>query len=54
VTKIDNSQETITVNKRYYEELVRDARKLALLEANGVDNWDGYECIFEDDDEDSE
>jgi len=34
--------ETITISKSQYDELVRDSKKLAALEAAGVDNWEYY------------
>lgn len=36
------TEETITISKRYYEELVERSTELAALDAYGVDNWEGY------------
>lgn len=41
----------ITISLKYYDELVADAKKLAKLEAAGVDNWDGYSIAFEENDD---
>lgn len=35
-------EENVTITKRQYDELVRDAFKLECLEAGGVDNWAWY------------
>ncbi|WP_162986987.1 hypothetical protein [Sphingomonas paeninsulae] len=35
-----------------YSQLCVDSDILARLEAAGVDNWEGYPCIDEEDDED--
>lgn len=36
----------ITIPKKLYDELVRDARFLSLLESYGVDNWEGWDdCV---------
>jgi hypothetical protein len=35
--------ETITISKEEYEELLEDAKFMRALEAAGVDNWEGYE-----------
>jgi len=42
------SQETVTISKDEYEELVEDVKFLRCLEAYGVNNWDGYEAAQED------
>jgi hypothetical protein len=34
--------ETVTISKKEYETLQRDARMLAALQAGGVDNWYWY------------
>ena len=36
-----NNEETITIPKRIYYELLEDSTWLAALEAAGVDNWEG-------------
>lgn len=40
--------EKITIPKKLYDELMRDARFLALLEAYGVDNWEGWDRAIEE------
>ena len=35
--------ETVTIPKSEYELLLDASRKLAALEAGGVDNWEGYD-----------
>jgi hypothetical protein len=37
-----NTENTITITQKEYEELRKDSRKLAALEAGGVDNWEWY------------
>lgn len=37
-----------------YRQLEADSRKLARLEAAGVDNWEGYHLAFSDEDEDED
>ena len=36
-------EETITITKVRYIELINDQEFLRCLEGAGVDNWDGYE-----------
>ena len=36
-------EETVTIKKSEYEELLKDSNWLACLEAAGVDNWQGYD-----------
>lgn len=36
------SNETITISKKEYEELLSAKQKLIALESAGVDNWQGY------------
>ena len=36
-------EETVTIPKRYYDELIERSTELAALESFGADNWDGYE-----------
>jgi hypothetical protein len=43
---------TVTISKRNYERLCADSDTLARLEANGVDNWDGYSLGLEDEEDD--
>jgi hypothetical protein len=40
-------EEMVTITKKEYEGLVEDSRKLAALEAAGVDNWQGYDDAME-------
>lgn len=45
-------EETVTIPKSEYEELLKCQRWAAALEAAGVDSWDGCEVaheLFEDD-----
>ena len=37
------TDETITIRKIDYEELLSDQRLLRALEAAGVDNWQGFD-----------
>lgn len=41
------NEETVTITKKEYDELVADQRKLDALEAAGVDNWCGYDLALE-------
>lgn len=34
--------ETVTIPKKRYESLLWSEKVLRFLEANGVDNWEGY------------
>lgn len=36
-------EDTVTITKEEYEELLANTRWLYCLEAAGVDNWDGYD-----------
>ena len=49
-------ENTVTISKKVYEDLCRDSRILAALEAGGVDNWEWYSEALHDagvfDDED--
>jgi hypothetical protein len=38
-----NKQDTVSISRSKYEELIRRSNKLEALEQAGVDNWDGYE-----------
>jgi len=40
-------QETVTISKREYLQLVKDSEWLACLEAAGVDNWIGIDAAYE-------
>jgi hypothetical protein len=35
--------ETVTISKKEYDLLIKDARLLAFLEATGVENWSGWD-----------
>lgn len=37
-----NFNGTWTLGHAEYQELLRDSRKLRILEFHGVDNWEGY------------
>lgn len=39
---IDSDVEMITITPSHYSKLKQAAKKLACLEAGGVDNWDWY------------
>lgn len=41
------AQGILTVTEDEYKQLKRDQKKLRLLEAAGVDNWEGYDCALE-------
>ncbi len=41
------TEEMISVSRKEYEQLQRDSRLLAALQAQGVDNWDGYDSALE-------
>jgi hypothetical protein len=42
------SKSTVWVDKNYLSSLEADSRKLAALEAGGVDNWEWYGQALED------
>lgn len=46
--------ETVTISEKLFTELSKAYAKLAKLEAAGVDNWEGYEFAFGDDEEEDE
>lgn len=43
----DKMEETITIAKKLYEELIDDSEFLEALRSAGVDNWDGYSFALE-------
>ena len=43
----DPNEETITIPKKEYDELMHDSLFLSCLDAAGVDNWDGYDYARE-------
>ena len=49
-----SDKNTVTISIEEYESLLEDRRILRALKAAGVDNWEGYEHAFEDEDEESE
>lgn len=42
------TDERVTIDKDEYDRLKESDRVLALLEAAGVDNWEGYSDAFRD------
>jgi hypothetical protein len=40
-------EKTITINFKYYQELVEAQQFLLFLKSAGVDNWDGYHDAVE-------
>ena len=40
-------EETVTISKKEYEELLEDQLLLQCLQGAGVDNWSGYDCAIE-------
>lgn len=40
-------EETITIKKSEYDQLVEDQKWLGCLAAAGVDNWEGYDYAIE-------
>ncbi len=52
---VKNSNGTVTINEDYFQELINDSLFLSILEAHGVDNWDGYgyaqEEFYQDEEE---
>jgi hypothetical protein len=45
---LNSTEETVTIPKSEYDELVADSRFLNALCRAGVDNWVGYEYAIED------
>ena len=45
---VKNSNGTVTINEDYFQELLNDSLFLSILEAHGVDNWDGYGYALEE------
>lgn len=48
-----NEELMIKVPQSRYNKLISDQEKLNKLYAAGVDNWDGFDFVFESDEEDS-
>lgn len=44
----DETQETVQITRKEYDELLESQKTLYALQAGGVDNWDGYDFCFED------
>ena len=42
-----NMENTVTITREEYEELLSDAEFLNYLHAAGVENWEGYEVAKE-------
>lgn len=40
-------EETVTISKKEYEELLEDQLLLQCLQGAGVDNWEGYDYALE-------
>lgn len=40
-------EETVTISKKYLEQLERDSALLEALENAGVDNWSGWDDAME-------
>ncbi len=40
--KLEGQYSGITIGEDYFDELLNDALFLNILEAHGVDNWEGY------------
>ena len=41
------NEETVTIPKERYEELLKSEKRLQALEAAGVDNWEGFAYAIE-------
>lgn len=39
--------DTVTISRKMYEELIESQRWLTALKSAGVDNWDGYDFAKE-------
>ena len=48
------NEEMVTITKGEYEWLLKDRKKLLMLERGGVDNWEGYSYAMTGDEEDEE
>lgn len=42
------SEETITIPKELYNDLIKRDLELSYLESMGVDNWDGCDYAYEE------
>lgn len=45
---------TITITEKRYNELLRKEQELDHLHALGVDNWEGYQLPFDEEEEDED
>lgn len=43
----EKDEETITISKKEYDDLIEKEIWLSALEAAGVDNWEGYDHAHE-------
>lgn len=48
----DEMSTQVTISKAEYDNLIQDQKFLRHLEANGVDNWEGYSHPDNEEDED--
>lgn len=48
------SGRAITITEKRYNELMRKEQELDHLHALGVDNWEGYQLPFEEEEEEGE
>ena len=48
------TDETVTITKKRFNELLKSEKFLGALYAAGVDNWDGYEYALEMEDDEEE
>lgn len=44
---MSNPEKTITITEKEYNQLIKDQEFLQILQAAGVDNWDGYDYALE-------
>jgi hypothetical protein len=44
--------DTVTITRKEYNQLLEDAKILERLYANGVDNWEGWDGIGDESEED--
>ena len=44
----DYPEETVTITRAKYNDLLDDARWRACVEGAGVDNWDGFDWAMEE------
>jgi hypothetical protein len=51
MSEIPEPHAQITISREEYQRLRDRDRKLSQLEADGVDNWEGYRALDEDDED---